>query len=339
MPRKKLLNLAVAAAVGCVAAASAAPAMASVTINGAGSTLVAPLEGEWATAFDSTNGDTVTYQAVGSGTGITDITHHLVDFGASDAPLSSLQQQQCPDCVVVPWAVSATGIGYNLSGIGRVRLTPSTLAGIYLGQITKWNDPRITSTNKGEHFPNETITPIFRTDGSGDTYAFTNYLSHVSNTWKSRVGTGTQVAFPAPHGSGAKGNSGVTSLMESVPGSIAYIAVSYLFARRLPAASLRNAAGNWEKPNLRSIQNAANTVHHIGSDGVSIVDPPKSAKIAYPISTFTYAIVHSNVSLAVKQFIKFAIGPNGQQFAAGLDFASLPKIVVNEAKSALNQIH
>jgi phosphate transport system substrate-binding protein len=333
------LNLAVAAAVGCAAAASAAPAMASTTINGAGSTLVAPLEGEWATAFQSKTGDSVNYQAVGSGTGISDIIGHLVDFGASDAPLNSTQASQCSDCVVVPWAVSATGVGYNLPGIHRLRLTPGVLSGIYLGNITNWSDHRITSINKGEHFPNETITPIFRTDGSGDTYAFTNYLSHVNSTWASKYGKGTQVTFPASHGAGGKGNSGVTSLMESTQGSIAYIAVSYLFARHLPAASLKNRAGHWEKPNLASIQNAANSVHGIGSNGVSIVDPPKSARIAYPISTFTYAIVHSNVSSVVKQFIKFAVSPSGQQFGPGLDFAALPKVVVNAAKAALNRIH
>ena len=313
--------------------------MAATTINGAGSTLVAPLEGEWATAFQSQTGISVNYQAVGSGTGITDITGRLVDFGASDAPLNSSQAQLCSDCVTVPWAVSATGIGYNLSGIHRVRLTGPVLAGIYLGQITKWNDSRITRLNKGEHFPNLTITPVFRTDGSGDTYAFTNYLSHVSKTWSSKYGKGTSVTFPAPHGAGGKGNSGVTALMESTPGSIAYIAVSYLFARGLPAASLQNRAGNWEKPNLTAIQNAANSVHSVPANGVSIVDPPKSARIAYPISTFTYAIVHRNVSSDVKKFIKFAISPAGQQFAPGLDFAALPKAVVNAAKNALNSIH
>jgi phosphate transport system substrate-binding protein len=339
LPRKKLLNLAVAAAVGCATVAFAAPAMASTTINGAGSTLVAPLEGEWATAFASKTGDSVNYQAVGSGTGISDIIGHLVDFGASDAPLNSTQASQCSDCVVVPWAVSATGVGYNLPGIHRLRLNAAALSGIYLGQITKWNDSRITRLNKGEHFPNLTITPIFRTDGSGDTYAFTNYLSHVNRTWASKYGKGTQVTFPASHGAGGKGNSGVTSLMESTQGSIAYIAVSYLFARRLPAASLLNRAGHWEKPNLASIQNAANSVHGIGSNGVSIVDPPKSARIAYPISTFTYAIVHSNVSSVVKQFIKFAVSPSGQQFGPGLDFAALPTVVVNAARAALNRIH
>jgi phosphate transport system substrate-binding protein len=334
------LNLAVAAAVGCVAAVSAAPAMAATTINGAGSTLVAPLESEWATTFQSQTGISVNYQAVGSGTGITDIVQHLVDFGASDAPLNSTQAGQCSDCVTVPWALSATGIGYHLDGVRRLRLSGPVLAQIYLGQITKWNDSRIARLNKGVHLPGVKITPIFRTDGSGDTFAFTNYLYHVNTTWRSRIGRGTSVVFPASNGAGSRGNSGVTSLMESTNGGIAYIAVSYLIARSLPAVAVQNRAGNFEYPNLRNIENAAQTVHSVpASHVISIVDPPRSAKIAYPISTFTYAIVHSNVSSAVKQFIKFAVSPSGQQFASGLDFAALPSVVVKAAKNAINSIH
>lgn len=337
MPRKKLLHLAVAAAATCAAAVPAAPALAATSIHGAGSTLVAPLEAEWATAFGANTGITVNYDAVGSGTGIQEISQNLVDFGASDAPLNQTQAAQCSGCVMVPWALSATGVGFHLNGVHRLRLSGAVLAKIYLGQITNWNSPAIRRLNKGVRMPNLTITPIFRTDGSGDTYAFTNFLSSVSGAFRRSVGVGTQVNFKAPHQAGAKGNSGVTSLMESTNGSVAYIAVSYLIARSLPAVAVQNKAGNFIYPNLRNIENAAQTVRNVPSNNaISIVNPPRSAKIAYPISTFTYAIAHRGVSSAVKRFIKYAISPSGQQFAPGLDFAALPSVVVRAAQRAVN---
>jgi phosphate transport system substrate-binding protein len=310
------------------------------TLTGAGSTLVAPLEAEWANTFDGQTGNTVTYNPVGSGTGIKDITSRLVDFGASDAPLTSTQAASCNGCLMIPWALSATGVGYHLNGVGRLRLTGPVLAGIYLGQITNWNDSRIRSLNPGVHLPNLAITPVFRSDGSGDTYAFTNYLAEVSGSWRSRVGFATTVSFPK--GVGGSGNSGVTAVLESTNGSIAYIAVSYLIAHKLPAAALKNAAGKFEYPNLANIENAAQTVKHVpASNELHIVNPSKRARIAYPVSTFTYAIVPSSApqGALLKQFISFAIGRKGQAFGPALDFAPIPKVVLNAAKRAINNIH
>jgi phosphate transport system substrate-binding protein len=336
--RTKLITLTVGVLAACATMVLPASALGA-TITGAGSTLVAPIEAEWANAFAARTGNSVTYSAVGSGTGIKDISSRLVDFGASDAPLTATQAITCHSCYMVPWALSATGVGFHLSGVGKLRLSGPVLAGIYLGQITNWSDPRIASLNPGTHLPNLKITPVFRSDGSGDTYAFTNYLSDVSGAFKNRVGFATTVSFPA--GVGANGNSGVTAVLESTNGGIAYIAVSYLIAHSLPAAAIRNAAGRYEYPNLVNIENAAKTVKHVpGNNELHIVDPPRKAKIAYPISTFTYAIAPASSPNAaiLRQFISYAIGP-GQSFAPGLDFAPIPRVVLNAAKRTIPKIH
>jgi phosphate transport system substrate-binding protein len=212
------------------------------------------------------------------------------------------------------------------------------LAGIYLGQIKNWSDPRIKALNKGTKLPNLRITVIFRSDGSGDTYAFTNYLSHVSSTWAHSVGTSTSVGFPA--GVGGKGNSGVTAVLESTNGSIAYVAVSYLIAHGLPAAQVKNAAGKFEYPNLVNIENAAQSVKHVpGTNAISIVDPSKKSKIAYPISTFTYVIVpqHASQAALLKKWILYAVG-SGQSFGPSLDFAKIPSVVLKAAKSTAGKL-
>lgn len=329
--------LAVGASTGFISTAVASAA--GGTLNGAGSTLVAPLEAEWASAFNSKTGNTVNYNPVGSGTGIADISAGTVDFGASDAPLSPTQAAGCHNCIQIPWALSATGIGYNVPGAGhKLRLTGSLLSQIYLGNITTWNDPRIARVNKGAHLPNLKITPVFRSDGSGDTYAFTNYLTQVSSAWKSKVGVGTSVSFPT--GASGKGNSGVTAVLQGTPGSVAYIAVSYLIAHQLPAVAIQNRAGKFEYPNLSNIENAAAVVKHVPASGaLSIVNPPKKAKIAYPISTFTYVIAptHGPQSGLLRSFVQYALG-QGHSFGANLDFAPLPKVVVKSDKARANSL-
>ena len=338
--RRTLASLSVAVlAVGASGGFAANAVAATPTLNGAGSTLVAPLEAEWAQGFDSRTGDAVNYQAVGSGTGIADISAGTVDFGASDAPLNPTQAAGCSGCVQIPWALSATGIGYNVPGAGRkLHLTGSLLAAIYQGSITHWNDGRIAAVNKGVHLPNLKITPVFRSDGSGDTYAFTNYLSKISGSWASKVGTGTSVSFPT--GASGKGNSGVTTVLQNTPGSVAYIAVSYLISHHLPAVGIRNAAGKYEYPNLSNIENAASQVKHVpGNHALSIVNPSKRAKIAYPISTFTYVIAKPGSSNAglLKQFIQYAL-TTGHSFGENYDFAPLPKVVLNADKAAANSL-
>jgi phosphate transport system substrate-binding protein len=222
--------------------------------------------------------------------------------------------------------------------VGRLRLTGPVLAEIYLGSIKTWNDPRIQKLNKGESLPNLPITVIFRSDGSGDTYAFTNYLSDISSTWKSRVGFATSVSFPT--GTGAKGNSGVTAVVVGTNGSIGYISASYIIAHHLSVAALKNAAGKYEYPNLRNISNAAESVKKVPANNeLHIVDPPKKYKVAYPLSTFTYIIAPTAPAQKslLASWIYYAI-TKGQKFGPALDFAALPKAVLKADEKAVKSL-
>jgi phosphate transport system substrate-binding protein len=319
----------------------ASVASADNALQGAGSTLVAPIEAEWSVAWANANGlPTPTYQAVGSGTGLKDIGQGLVDFGASDAPLSA-STTPCNNCIQIPWALSATGVSFNVPGVRSLRLTGSVLSQIYLGQITNWQDRRITSLNKGKRFPNLAITPVHRSDGSGDSYAFTDYLSSVSGAFASQIGRATKPSFP--RGPGYSGNSGMVTAVQSIPGSIAYIAVSYLIAHRMPAVAIKNKAGRYEYPNLSNISNAASSVHFVpGNRELHIVNPGRRARSAYPISTFTYVIVQGNDPLGnggdLRSFISYAI-TGGQAFGPRLDFVPLPARIRQADQAALNFIH
>jgi phosphate transport system substrate-binding protein len=331
----RLLGVAIASvlvmAVG-VANASAAG------LTGAGSTLVAPLMANWINGFEIKEGIPVKYGAVGSGAGISQITARTVDFGASDAPLTPEQASACNSCVQIPWALSATGIGFNVPGVKKLNLSGKVLAGIYFGKITKWNDPKIAKINPGVKLPALTITPVFRSDGSGDTYTFTQYLSKISPAWKSEVGYATSVGFKA--GVGAKGNAGITSTVVKTQGAIGYISASYLIAAGLGAAAVENKAGNFELPNLKNIEAAAATVKSVPANNeISITNPPASASTAYPISTFTYAIVPHNAQQKgfLQQFLNYAI-TKGQAYGAALDFAPLPKVVLSAAKKAISTL-
>lgn len=320
-----------------MAAVSTAGASAA-GLTGAGSTLVAPLMANWISGFEIKEGIPVKYGAVGSGTGIAQITARTVDFGASDAPLTPEQAAACNGCVQIPWALSATGVGINIPGIKKINLTGKVLAGIYFGKITNWNDPKIKKINPKAKLPNLTITPVFRSDGSGDTYTFTNYLSKISPAWKNEVGYATSVGFKT--GVGAKGNAGITATVVKTPGAIGYISASYLIAAGLGAAAIQNNAGNYEFPNLKNIESAASVIKSVpSSNELNITNPPKKATIAYPISTFTYAIVPHNAPQKgfVQQFLTYAV-TKGQKYGAALDFAPLPKVVLNAAKAAIGSL-
>lgn len=323
--------------VGCMATISTAAASASLT--GAGSTLVAPLMQNWINGFEARTGGAikVTYGSVGSGAGIAQITARTVDFGASDAPMTPEQAAACGNCVQIPWAVSGVGIGYNIPGVkkGKLRLTGKVLTGIYFGKITKWNDPKIKKLNPGVHLPGMTITPVFRSDGSGTTYAYTHYLSKISPAWKNTVGFSTSVAFPT--GVGGKGNAGVTAVVTTTPGAIGYIEASYIIAAGIGAAAIENEAGKFVYPNLANINAATEMVKHVPpSNEIHIDNAPKKYKLAYPISTFTYCIVpHESPKKAeLEQFIKYNL-TIGQKYGAALDFGTMPKIVVKAAEHTL----
>lgn len=341
MRRTRHPLFAVSALMACLAVGlwSGVATAAAGSLTGAGSTLIAPLlEGHWAPEFEKVSGTKVTYAAVGSGAGIEQISARAVDFGASDAPLTSAQSASCKECVQIPWALTATGVAWHIEGVSRLRLTGKVLAEIYEGKIKTWNDPKIQKINKGETMPSTPITVVFRSDGSGDTYAFTDYLSHISPEWKSKVGNATSVSFPT--GTGAKGNAGVTAVVVSTNGAIGYISASYILAHNLGAAALQNAAGKYEFPNLKNIENAAEAVKKVPANNeMHIVDPSKKYKIAYPLSTFTYIMIPKAApqKALLAEWVKYCL-TKGQEFGAALDFAKIPKVVLKAAEKTLKTL-
>jgi phosphate ABC transporter phosphate-binding protein len=339
------LGLLAAALVGALAATSAGVASAktaSTTLNGAGSTFVAPLVQAWEAPFQSASGIKLNYSAVGSGAGIAQITGRNVDFGASDAPLTSSQFNACGGCVQIPWALASTSVFYNLPGFKTfLHMSGPVLAKIYLGKITKWNNPAIKKLNPGKKLPGTQIAVVHRSDGSGTTYNFTDYLSHVSPTWKSRVGRGTAVQWPV--GTGEPHSSGVAAVVRQTPGAIGYAETAYPIRNHLPYFAMRNRAGVFVRPVLKGIAAAAQLDTHPNRAGaLSIVDPPKSKKYrnAYPISTYTYILAakQSKQSAALHQLVKWAI-TKGQHYGPKLFFEPLPKAVVAFDKKHLKLIH
>jgi phosphate transport system substrate-binding protein len=228
----------------------------SKVLVGAGSTFVYPLVSQWVGDYSKRSGVTVTYGAIGSGGGIAAITDRTVDFGASDAPLTPEQLTKCKGCVEIPWALGGTSIAYNLKGAPQhLKLTGPVLADIFLGKITAWNDPAIAKVNSGATLPATRIAPVFRSDGSGTSYNFTDYLSRVSPTWKAKVGVTTQPAFPT--GQGAKGSSGVAGVLSHTDGAITYVDVAYATTSNLSYAAIQNAAKTFTLPDVSTCKSAA----------------------------------------------------------------------------------
>ncbi len=308
-------------------------------ISGAGSTLIAPLMSQWQPDYATTAGITVTYGAIGSGGGIGAITARSVDFGASDAPLSPDQATACKGCLQVPWALAATVVTYNVKGVSsKLKLTGPVVADMFMGKITQWDDPQIKALNPGVSLPSTKVAPVYRSDGSGDSYVFTSYLSAVSPDWKSQVGASTQPAFPT--GVGAEKNSGVAASVQSTDGAIGYVAVAYIAADSLNLALLQNAAGNYPEPSLAGISAAAAAVTTIQPDGsIPLVNPPASAADAYPMATYSYAIVPKDAKngKTLAAFLTYAI-TEGQTFGPDLGFPALPAAVVTHDKTVIAQI-
>jgi phosphate transport system substrate-binding protein len=321
-------------AVVCLAGVAASAE--SILINGAGATFPAPIYSKWFSDYNKLHPEVqINYQAIGSGGGIKQITERTVDFGASDAPMSDEELAKAPGLQHIPTVMGAVVIIFNLPGITELRLTPETIANIFLGKITKWNDPAIAKDNPGKKLPDMGIAVAHRSDGSGTTYTFTDYLSSAVPAWKAGPGTGKSVSWPV--GLGGKGNDGVTGLVKQTEGGIGYVELAYANQNKLPVAELKNAAGNWVKPTLEAVSAAAAQTKMPDDFRVSIVNQP--GKDVWPISTFTYLLVYRDQQDTTKgeallRFVWWAMH-EGQKSAGALDYAPLPKAVVEKVENTL----
>ena len=339
------LALVAAAVLGAFAVASAGASgkRSTGTLSGAGSSLIAPAVAVWAQLYKP---DNIQYNPVGSGGGITQISNRQVDFGASDAPLTKSQGAGCNGCDQIPWALTATSPVVNIPGVGphQLKLTGTVLADIYLGNITNWNDPAIKKINSGLNLPDKKITVVHRSDGSGDTYVFTDYLSKVNHTWKTKVGAATTVSWPA--GVGGNKNAGVAALVQSTPGSIGYVSDFYAIQNHIAKARVKNAAGAYVLPKISTIEAAAQLVKGSkipANNKISLTNPPASKKYknAWPMSTFTYVLIPTQTPKAaeLKAFVKFALSANAQNAIKKLIFAPMPSVVLKAANKTLATIH
>jgi phosphate transport system substrate-binding protein len=313
---------------------AAAPAAAQVALTGAGATFPNPIYSKWFDAYNKKTGVQINYQSIGSGGGIKQYTEGTVDFGASDGPMTHDQMGAVQGEVVhLPTVMGAVVLTWNLPSLGetRLKLDGPAIAGIFLGTIKKWNDAKLVSLNPGVSLPNEDIIVVHRSDGSGTSYIFTDYLSKVSPEWKDKVGFATSVNWPV--GLGGKGNEGVTQQVSQTEGSIGYVELIYAVANKLPYADVKNAAGSFVTPSLEGVTAAAASATFTKNTDfrVSITNAP--GKDAYPIASFTWLLVRPKMKDATKakalhSFLEWMLTSEAQGMAATLEYAPLPKQVV-----------
>ena len=323
--------------------ALALPAFAQSTLNGAGATFPYPIYSKWFSEYHKAHSDVqVNYQSIGSGGGIRQVLAGTVDFGASDGPMTDEQLGQAKVKILhVPTVLGAVVPAYNIPGVTEeVKFTPEALAGIFLGTITSWNDKALTAANPGVNFPNQAIVVIHRSDGSGTSYIFTDYLSKVSADWKNGPGKGTSVKWPV--GLGGKGNEGVAGMIRQMEGSIGYVELIYALQNKITYGSMKNPAGEFVKASLESVTTAAASVKSMPADfRVSITNAP--GKGAYPISSFTWLLIPTksqdpNKGKILTDLLNWC-ETDGQKLAADLSYAPLPDTVVAKVKEAIKQVH
>jgi phosphate transport system substrate-binding protein len=316
-------------------------------LTGAGATFPAPIYTKWVDEYNKLTNVQINYQAVGSGGGIKSFTDKTVDFGASDVPLTDAQIDAITTGLyMVPTIMGAVVPTYNIPNVtASLKFTPDALAGIYLGTITKWNDPKITAENTGVTLPDMAITTVHRSDGSGTTGVFTDYLSKISADWKTKVGSATSVNWPG--GVGGSGNAGVAGAVKSTPGAIGYVELIYAIQNKITYGVVKNAAGNYVEASLDSTTKAADgfTMPDLGNlkgQQAKISITNSSTADAWPISTFTFLIVGKEISDKAKAqaILRFAwYGTHeGQVFAKELGYAPLPAGVVTSAEAVLRAV-
>ena len=330
--RSLILRGGIALSAASFGLAGAAPAQTSLT--GAGATFPNPIYTKWFDAYNKTTGVQVNYQSIGSGGGIRQFTEGTVDFGATDGPMNDEQIAAAKGNVLhVPTVMGAVVLTYNLSDVGstKLRLDGPTVAGIFQGTITKWNDKALAKLNPGAKLPDKDIIVVHRSDGSGTSYIFTDFLSKSSLDWKDKIGKATSVNWPV--GLGGKGNEGVTQQVKMTEGAIGYVELIYALANNLEYALIKNPSGEFVEPSLASVTAAAASAKFDKNTDfrVSITNAP--GKEAYPISSFTWLLVHTEPpdaaqAPAIRDFLKWMISPDAQQMATELKYAPLPKEVV-----------
>jgi phosphate transport system substrate-binding protein len=332
--RRQLFTIALAALTG------AAPA-ASQTLTGAGATFPNPIYTKWFDAYNKKTGVQINYQSIGSGGGIRQFTEGTVDFGATDGPMTDQQIAAVNANVLhVPTVLGAVVVTYNLPGLGdtKLKFDGTTLVDIFMGRVAKWNDKRIAALNPGVKLPDIDLIVVHRSDGSGTTYVFTDYLNKFSREWKDKVGYATSVNWPT--GLGGKGNEGVTQQIKQVEGGLGYVELIYAISNKLPYASVKNGAGTFVEPSLESVTAAAGSAK-LAKDTdfrVSITNAPGAA--SYPIASFTWLLVPKDAkdpakAKLLKDFLTWMITPEAQGMANELHYASLPPEVVQLIQARL----
>jgi len=319
------------------------PAPDAVSLNGAGASFPYPIYSKWFSDYNKIHSDIqINYQSIGSGGGIRQLLSGTVDFGASDAPMNDEQLGQAKTKILhFPTVLGAVVPTYNIPGVSQeLKFTPEVLADIYLGKITKWNDAEIANSNKGAELPAQDIVVVHRSDGSGTSYVWTDYLSKVSAEWQSKVGKNTSVNWPV--GLGGKGNEGVAGLVKQTPGAIGYVELIYAVQNQIPYGRVRNASGAFVKADLAGVTAAAAGFAKTMPEDfrVSITNAP--GKAAYPICSFTYLLIPTKIEDAnkrqvIKNFLNWMLN-DGQKAAEPLSYARLPKEVVGKELKHISQI-
>jgi phosphate transport system substrate-binding protein len=339
MTRRLLI---VAGLVGLAVLGSAAGAGAQMLINGAGATFPYPIYSKWFDEYTKVDPEMrFNYQSIGSGGGIRQITERTVDFGATDGPMTDEQLKKASaELFHIPTVLGAVVATYNLQGSPKLRFTGEVLADIFMGRITKWNDARLKALNPSADLPDQSIVVVHRSDGSGTTYIWVDYLSKVSKEWEQKTGRGTSVSWPV--GLGGKGNEGVAGLVKSTPGALGYVELAYATTNKLPVGSVQNQGGKFVEPTIETTTAAAAAAATAmpADFRVSLTNAPGAE--AYPIASFTWLLVYKDQANETKgralvKFLWWAIH-QGQQYPAALLYAPLPEPVVKQIEAKIKQI-
>src|SRR5690349_16270333 len=331
------------ASFACQPNGSGGGAGGTVTLQGAGATFPNPLYQKWLSEYSKQHANVkIDYQSIGSGGGVKQLKDQTIDFGASDPPMKDDDLKSAPGEILhIPTVLGAVVITYNLSGVNQpLRFSPEVVADIFLGKIKKWNDPKIAADNPGVALPAQDITVVHRSDGSGTSAVFTDYLSKVSPEWKDKVGSGTSPSWPV--GVGGKGNDGVTGQVKSTPNTIGYVELAYAVQNKLPVAQIKNASGAFVEPSIDSVTAAAAASASSMPDDLRVSITNAQGTQAYPISSYTYILLYKDQKDAAKgkaivDFIWWGIH-DGEGFAKPLQYAPLPADVVKRAEAKLNSV-